>query len=95
MATSTRPHIKVSISTVQTLAVIGFSTAQISRATRVWVTPHDGDLVYLLNGQVPTATEGHIIKSEITTEIVEQAGNLQLVAQSGPVNATVELETYE
>jgi hypothetical protein len=59
------------------------------------VTAHDGDLIYLLNGQAPTATEGHIIKSETTTEINEQVNNLQLVAQSGTINATVELDTYE
>ena len=94
MTASTRPHLKVSISTADTLSDLGFSAAQISGALRAWVTPHDGDLIYLLNGQTPTATEGHIIKSETTTEISEQVGNLVLVAQSGTVNATVELETY-
>lgn len=93
MSTSNRPHKKRSISTVETLSDMGFTAAEIERATRAWVTPHDGDLVYLVNGQVPTATEGHIFKTEITHEITEQAANLQIVSQTGTVNTTIELET--
>lgn len=94
MAISQRPHIKGDISTVKTLLTFGFTQAQLNECLRVWVTPHDGDLVYLMNGEVPTATEGHIIRSEITTEFHESMPSLQLVAQSGTVNTTIELETY-
>jgi hypothetical protein len=94
MPASQRPHVTGSVSTVQTLTNIGFSAAEIAGAIRAWVTPHDGDLVYLLNGEVPTTTDGHIFKTETTYEITEQVGNLQIVAQSSAVNTTVELETY-
>ena len=94
MPASTRPHVTVSISTVQTLADMGFTASQIAGAFRAWVTGHDGDLVYLLNGEVPTTQDGHIFNSEITNQINEQVPNLQLVAQSSTVTTTVELETY-
>jgi len=93
-AVQSNPHITVSVTTVKTLAVVGFTAAEIANATRAWVTPHDGDLVYLCNGEVPTTTDGHIYKTETTYEITERVSQLQIVAQSSAVNTTVELETF-
>lgn len=94
MTTRTLEKQNPSISTVEALSDWGFTAAQILRAIRVFVTAHDGDLIYCVNGDTPTATNGHVIKQETTAEIVENPSGLKMVAQSGTVVTTVELETY-
>ena len=96
MPASSRTMLHPSISnTAETLSDMGFTAAQLADVRRVWITPHDGNLVYTLNGDTPTATQGHIFVTGTTYEINEAGVNLSAIRQgASDVAATVEVESY-
>ena len=80
-------------STAQGLTDMGFTSEEANNATRAWITGSGGDLRYMTNGETPTATFGHIIKDEITTQQNEAVAQLKLIRQSVDVTVTIELDT--
>jgi hypothetical protein len=70
--------------TAKTLAVYGFTAAEIAQADMALITV-EADVRYRLDGTAPTASVGHIIKAQVDTEVRGYAllDALQLIRVGG------------
>jgi len=80
-------------STVQTLGSLGFTSAQVDQASRLFLTVNSGGLLYRYDGGVPTSTVGLLCNSTIGDGIIELFGHSRIelfeFIRSGTTDATI------
>lgn len=79
--------------TAESLADMGATASQIANADLLTITA-DAATSYLV-GSTPTATWGHVLKADETTEFATgDFASMNFISQSGTANLTVTIEGY-
>ena len=87
-------HVTVSSSALTlTGGTIGYTAAEVAKAVKLTVTGDGGDIRYAVAGEVPTASQGHLILNNVTTEFSQDVPGMQFIRKSADVTTTFELET--
>lgn len=72
----------------------GWVAGSVERATRIYITPYENDVVVLWSGVAPTSVVGHVIAKGATLELTgaQNIQNLQIIRKTADTVVTITLE---